>query len=118
MAIRAGKLRHLITIQQPGTGRDACGGVLSNSWVDFATDVRASVEPLQGREFFATVQQGAELTTRFRLRYLPGVRPDMRIIHQGRVFLISAPPIDVNMLHRELHIMAVESTAANNDDED
>ena len=117
MSIRAGKLRHIITIQQPGTGRDACGGVLSTSWVDFATNVRASVEPLQGREFFASVQQGAELTTRFRLRYLPGVRPDMRIIHQGRIYLISAPPIDCDMLHVELHIMAVETSATDANEE-
>lgn len=115
MAIRAGQLRHIITIQSPGTSRDACGCPLPSSWVDFAT-VRASVEPLQGREFFAAVQQASEVTTRFRLRYLPGVGTNMRILHQGRKYNISAV-IDPNMLHRELHLMAVETSAATENEE-
>jgi SPP1 family predicted phage head-tail adaptor len=105
MAIRAGKLRHSITIEQQSGSQDEYGapGV---TWSTFAT-VRASVEPLQGREFFASQQMQAEVTTRFRIRHLAGVTPTMRVLFSGRSFDISAV-IDPNEEHRELHLMAVE----------
>lgn len=108
MAIQAGKLRHSITIQAKSTARDACGGELPASWVTFAT-VRASVEPLQGREYMSASGERAEATTRFRLRYLPGVTASMRVLFEGRVFVLVSPPIDPNMQHRESHLMTVET---------
>jgi len=106
MTIQAGKLRHTIIIQQQ-QGRDSTGAPTS-AWTDFAKDVRASVEPLQGREYLAASGQQAEVTTRFRLRYIPGVTAAMRVVFEGRIFNI-VTPIDPNMLHRELLLMTVET---------
>lgn len=103
--MRAGKLRHTITIQDQTTSQDSCGGVV-DTWTDFAT-VRASVEPLQGREFYASQQFQAEVTTRFRIRHISGVKPTMRVVFEGRNFNIQAV-LDPNEMHRELHLMAVE----------
>lgn len=103
--MRAGKLRHTITIQQRSDSQNSYGEQ-ANTWTTFA-EVRASVEPLQGREFFASQQMQAEVTTRFRIRYLDGVTADMRISYDGRTFDIQAV-LNPNERGRELHIMAVE----------
>jgi SPP1 family predicted phage head-tail adaptor len=105
MGIRAGKLRHEIEIQQPSETQDAYGEP-TGSWSTFAA-VRASVEPLQGREFFASQQMQAEVTTRFRIRWISGVSPSMRILFGTRLFNISAV-INPDEKNHELHIMAVE----------
>ena len=103
--IPAGKLRHSITIQVSTVTQDDYGASVE-SWDTFAT-VRASVEPLQGREYFAAQQVQAEVTTRFRIRYLAGVKPSMRVLFEGRTFDVQAV-LDPNEMHRELHLMAVE----------
>ncbi len=105
MAIRAGKLRHKITIQQRSTERDEYGGV-PDAWTDVAT-VRASVEPLQGREFYASQQMQAEVTTRFRIRYRSGVKPAMRVRFNERSYDITSV-INPDERNGELHLMAVE----------
>jgi SPP1 family predicted phage head-tail adaptor len=103
--MRSGKLRHTVTLQSLVETQDGYGGT-TESWTDFAT-VRASVEPLQGREYFAAQQERAEVTTRFRIRYIPGVLPTMRIMFDGRAFNIESI-INPNERNRELHLMAVE----------
>lgn len=105
MAIRAGKLRHKITIQKRSATTDEYGGE-SDVWTDFLT-VRASVEPLQGREFYASQQMQAETTIRFRIRYAAGITPQMRVSYGGRFFNISSI-INPDEANHELHIMAVE----------
>jgi len=109
MGIQAGKLRHLITIQVKSTGRDACGGDLPAAWQTFKENVRASVEPLQGREFMSASGERAEVTTRFRIRYLAGVTASMRVLFEGRVFELKAPPIDPDMKHETLLLMTAET---------
>lgn len=103
--MRSGKLRHEITIQALTSMQDSYGGQ-TESWSTFAT-VRASVEPLQGREYFASQQVQAEVTTRFRIRYLSGVTPKMRVLYDGRTFNV-ASVINPNERNHELHIMAYE----------
>jgi SPP1 family predicted phage head-tail adaptor len=104
--MRAGKLRHIITIQRPTDTRNDYGEVVEG-WEDVIT-TRASAEPLQGREYFASQQVRSETTTRFRIRW-PGmpITPDMRVMFEGRAYDIDSV-IDPNERHRELHVMAVE----------
>jgi SPP1 family predicted phage head-tail adaptor len=68
MTVRAGTLRHKVTIQQlTTTGTDGDGQPIE-SWSDLTT-VWASIEPLRGREFFEARAQLSEETVRFRMRY-------------------------------------------------
>ncbi len=76
--MRAGDLRHRVTIQQLTTTRDA-EGVTTETWTNVAT-VWAAVEPLQGREYFQAQAVNAEVTTRVRIRYRAGIVPTMRIL--------------------------------------
>jgi SPP1 family predicted phage head-tail adaptor len=85
--MRAGKLRHRITIEA-ATVANVFGEEVE-TWTTFA-EVWAAKEDLAGREFFAAQQTTAEVTTRFRLRYLDGVTPKMRINSDGVLYNIES----------------------------
>lgn len=107
MVMRAGRLRHRITIQQPGTTQDSYGEEnAAGTWTTFATRW-AAVEPLQGREYFAAQQHLARVTTRFILRKINGVTPKMRILFDGRIYDIDAV-MDFDERGIEVQLMAVE----------
>lgn len=75
--MRAGTLRHQVTLQTVTETRDADGGVVE-TWADTAT-LWAAVEPLRGREYFSAKALQAEVTTRIRLRYRAAVVPKQRV---------------------------------------
>ena len=106
--MRAGKLRYVISIQTPVKSQDTHGQEVTTGWTNYAT-VRASHEPLVGREFFAAKQAQSEVTARFRCRYLAGVTPEMRVVFSGRTFDIKSA-VSPQGVNRELVIMAVENT--------
>ncbi|WP_288659536.1 MULTISPECIES: phage head closure protein [Pseudomonas] len=86
--MRAGTLRHRITIQAPGQGQDpATGEMVQGQWVDVAA-VYASIEPLSGREFIASQASQSEVTVRIVIRYRPGISTQMRLVYQGLIYNI------------------------------
>jgi SPP1 family predicted phage head-tail adaptor len=85
--MRAGRLRHRIKIQQIDNAVDDFGSP-TQSYVTFKDNVSASVEPINGREYFSAAQVEANVSTNIHMRYLAGVTPDMRIIFQNRVYEI------------------------------
>jgi SPP1 family predicted phage head-tail adaptor len=97
--------RHRITLQELVTGQDEAGQPVQE-WQDVAT-VWGAVEPLRGREYFAAQQVQSEVTTRIRIRYRSGVRPDMRVLYDGRLYNINAV-IDPEERHMELQLMCKE----------
>lgn len=102
------KLRHRVTIQNKVTLPDGYGGVTS-TWQDVAT-VWASVEPLNGRELYAAQQVKAELSHRVRIRYMSGIKPEMRIAFDNRTFEIEAI-IDPEERHESLELLCSEVVA-------
>jgi SPP1 family predicted phage head-tail adaptor len=76
--VRAGRLRHRITLQRRVESQEATGEV-TWSWADVA-EVWASVEPIAGREYFAAAQVSSEVNTRIRLRYRPGLNEKLRVV--------------------------------------
>ncbi len=84
--MRAGLLRHGVTIKKPtrATGSD---GKVTTSWIEF-DQVWASVEPLTGKEFLESQQMKNMVTHRIRIRHLPGVVPTYRVEFDSRVFNI------------------------------
>jgi SPP1 family predicted phage head-tail adaptor len=107
--MRAGLLRHLVTIQQlpadPDTN-DAGQPVIN--WTDVAT-VPASVSPLSGRELFAAQQVNVEATTEIRIRYLEGVDTRMRITFEGLHYNI-LQILDPDFRHIELRMTCTSGT--------
>ena len=103
--MRAGRLRHRVTIQDYTESQNTFGEVTKN-WTDYAT-VWAAVEPVKGREFWESQQINAEITTKVTLRYLAGVKPKMRILHDTRIFEIDSV-INVDERNRELQLLVKE----------
>ena len=84
--MRAGALRHSITIQQTDETRSATGSV-TNTWSTFAK-VRAEVRPTTGIEQVAGDQVVADVTHQVRIRWYDGVTPKMRVLFGRRVLEI------------------------------
>ena len=100
--MRAGRLRHTITIERMTSTQDPFGQPIEE-WVSLGT-YPASIEPINGREYFAAQANQSELTTRIRTRYIEGVKPQDRITHDGTVYDIQSV-IDTEMRHAELVLM-------------
>ena len=84
--MRPGAMRHRVTLQTRVSGTDAAGGV-RNAWETFATRW-ASVDFTPVSEVWASAQRSGRVSAVFRLRYLAGVTPAMRLVHDGRVYNI------------------------------
>lgn len=75
--MKAGALRNFVTIEQPNEVFDS-NGELIIQWVNF-TSVFASIEPLIGREMWASKQTNATVTGKIRMRFINNLSPKMRI---------------------------------------
>ncbi len=84
MAIRAGELDTRITIEERAATQDAAGEP-ATTWDTFA-DRWASIERTPGSEVWASAQRSGRVPTVFRLRYLEGVKPAMRVVLGTSVF--------------------------------
>lgn len=88
MSIRAGELDTRIRIEQRSTTQDAAGEPLVE-W-DQVAEVWASLARTPGSEVWASAQRAGRVPTVFRLRYLAGVLPEMRVVAQERVYDIKS----------------------------
>src|SRR5690606_36528234 len=79
---------------------------MREDWSSYAR-VWAAVEDISGREFWAAQQVQSEVTTRVRVRYLPGVEPSMRVLHAGRTLEIVAV-LEPDGTRRELQLLCKE----------
>jgi SPP1 family predicted phage head-tail adaptor len=93
--MRAGKLRHHVTLQRAEFSQDPVTGEVTPSWVEVAK-VWAAIEPLSGREFIAAAASQSEVTARVVIRYRPGVTSAMRLLHRGKLYNIQGVLADVD----------------------
>lgn len=110
--MRAGKLRHLVQLQNLESGQDDYGAPF-NEWAD-GDAVYASVEPLNGRELFSAQQVNAETTVRITMRYRPDITQRTRIKYRDKFFNIQTL-INPEMRNRELILMCSEGLISNPD---
>lgn len=83
-----GKLKDLITIQQPPTGQDAWGQPLLD-WTDLV-DVWADVRFPNGLETIKADASQAKVQASIRIRWRTDITAGMRVVHAGRVMNITA----------------------------
>lgn len=76
-----------IEIQSPPTGQDSFGAP-SGAWTTFA-NVWAAKSDIRARERFAADQDLAEEAAVFRIWWLAGVTPAMRIVHDSKTWEIT-----------------------------
>ena len=85
---QAGLLRHRIQIQEKQVSRDEFNAEVI-TWI-LKYHAWASIEPLNGREFFEARMIQAEITHRITIRYRPDITPEMRLEFNGRYFDIES----------------------------
>lgn len=105
--MRAGTLRHRVTIEQPVVAQDEHGQPIE-TWATFRKRVPAQVEGVSGSEGARGEQVLPTVTDLVRLRYLDGVTPRMRVVHDTRVLNIEQA-IDPSGHRRELHLQCKEA---------
>lgn len=86
--MKAGKLRHRVTIQTATENQDSFGQAVK-TWDDTATRY-ASIEPLTGRELFNAVQVQPDVSHRVTLRHYEGLTPANRLKFGARYFEIKS----------------------------
>ena len=102
--MRAGKLRHQITIEQVAETQNDFGEILS-SWSTFASP-RAAIKWLGAGESNGD-QVNASNRVEFTIRYQTGITQKMRVVYDGRTFDIHGAPV-VDELKRMIVITATE----------
>jgi len=84
--MRAGKLRHRITIQRPSFVQDPVTGEMVKTWVDVWVRVPSDVDPVSVTQFVAAAAPQNKVTARVVIRYRAGVDGTMRILHRGKIY--------------------------------
>lgn len=105
--MRAGNLKHKVTIQSIGTTTNSFGEIEQGDFQTFKI-VWCSINPIRGSEKFLSNTDFAKTTHKIRIRYLAEVNASMRILWGSRVFNF----IDVrNAMEsdKELEILAEEA---------
>ena len=94
--MQAGRLRHLVTFEEPINYLDS-DGVQIVEWVPaFGQPISAEITPLSGRELIAAQAVQSQVNARIRVRYRPGFKATMRAIHRGTIYNITAVIADPN----------------------
>jgi len=105
--MRAGMLRHRVTIQSNDDSTQDALGQPQDSWSTDSTSW-ASISPLNGRELEYAKATHADTTHKITIRYVAAITPEKRIQHNGRTFNILSV-IDVDEMNEKLILMAKES---------
>ena len=80
--MRTGNLRHPVTIQRQSTARDVVGQLV-DTWTTLCSRM-ASIEPLNGREYFGASGENSDVSTRIRMHWdavAATVKPSDRVVH-------------------------------------
>lgn len=85
MSMKAGDLRHRISIQRPELTQDQQTGEMLTTWREIAK-VWAKVEPLSVREYIAAASVQSEVTTRITVRAAVAVDETCRIVYRGKTY--------------------------------
>ncbi|MBI4291322.1 MAG: phage head closure protein [Betaproteobacteria bacterium] len=76
--MQSAKLNHLVVIKSLVSSQDVTTGIVTPSWVTFAT-VWAEVRPASVREFIAAGISESKVSAAIKIRFLAGIKPSMRV---------------------------------------
>lgn len=86
MSMNIGRMDRLIEIQYPERTQNEFGEAV-DTWTRFAR-VWAQAVPLRTTERFASAAQRESKVYTFRIRYMRGIGPEMRIVHDSQNYRI------------------------------
>jgi SPP1 family predicted phage head-tail adaptor len=89
IAIRAGRLRHRVTIEKRVESRSATGAV-QFTWTTHAANVPAEIIHGKGKEVFQSDQQQNWIFATVTIKFVPGITTKMRVNNNGVLYDISA----------------------------
>lgn len=96
--MRAGKLRHKVTIQSYvlGSPSQTPSGAPDGAWTDaIGNTVSAEWVTLSGRALFAAQEHHAEVKGIWRMDWRDSITDKMRIVHNGLYYdILWVPPFD------------------------
>lgn len=96
MPVRAGQLRHRVTIEKYlKGGRDDDGYNLPSQWIEHGK-LWAKVTPLSSKDLMSAQAEQSEVTARMMVRYNTEVDTTMRVIWKGRTYAIDSEGLDDN----------------------
>lgn len=113
--MRAGALRHQVTIQERVITQDPTTGAAIETYKDKHINVPASVEPLSGREFLSAEQMRAEIRAKIMVRAGLNVLPTDRVKFQTRVYDVQAV-LDDPTFKRHQELMVSEGVRRDGDE--
>jgi len=104
--MRAGRLRHRLSLQSPTHANTV--GTITTTWGTVAT-IWGSIEPLRvfNREFYSSAVINAEISATIIIRYTADIEPDYRIVFETRIFEIMWI-INVDEKDKEMQLMVKE----------
>jgi SPP1 family predicted phage head-tail adaptor len=109
--MQAGKLRNYITVRNLIETQSTITGALVQSWSTVLNGAWASVEPLQGREYFAASQFQSKITTKITLRNSTvNITPKMIAVYGTHIYEIESV-IKPDMRNNEVQLMCYERVA-------
>ncbi|MFI0472243.1 phage head closure protein [Halomonas sp. HMF6819] len=110
--MRAGKLRHRVTLEWLTSGGRSDSGATAEEWAPEERKRWAEVEQLRGRTLFAAQEANAETTARIRMRWRADIAAatgkTLRIRFGQVVYRLEGRPIDLGGKHTELELMCHE----------
>lgn len=102
--MRAGWLRHRVTIQEKVITRDSYGEE-DFTWKDVG-NVWASIEPVRGRDFMQATTEQLTYDTLIRMRYGNTVTPNNRIAWNGQYYDVRSV-VSVLEKNKELEVQCI-----------
>lgn len=82
--MRAGDFRHRVDILEYGpVSQDPVSGAVTNNWYVRFPRVPSTFEPLSVRDFTAAAASQTKIVARVKVRFRPGLKNQMRIVHRG-----------------------------------
>ncbi len=85
--MRAGKLKHRITIQQL---EEIKGPYKREEWQTYRANVPASVSFLSGKELVTSGAELSQVSARIQVRYDDKINAKMRVLYNNKVYEIEA----------------------------
>jgi SPP1 family predicted phage head-tail adaptor len=109
--MQSGRLRQRVTVRNLIETQSTITGELVRTWSTVLDGVWASVEPLQGREYFAASQFQSRIDTKVTLRYSTvNITPKMTV-HNGTHIYNIETVINPELRNREIQLMCFERIA-------
>jgi len=107
--MKAGNLRHRVSIQEQTQVPDGMGG-FTPSWAAITgmDSVPAAIWPLSSKEQLDAMKLESLATNRVRIRYRPGITAKNRIVFGSRIFNILGAPINLDERNRQLDFIVSE----------